>query len=125
MITALIFLVMLTIIGVTAARMSSLEERMAGNMRDRDVALRAAEMCLREAERAIMNSTTIAACNGVALNVVVNCTSPAPPVVSAVPSYRIVNCSSPSITYYTIRVDAQGAKPGTTVTLEETLVSLD
>ena len=124
MITALIFLVMLTIIGVTAARMSSLEERMAGNMRDRDVALRAAEMCLREAERAIMNSTTIVACNGVTANVV-NCTSPAPPAVFAVPWYRIVNCSSPSITYYTIRVGAQGAKPGTAVTLEETLVSLD
>ena len=39
MITALIFLVILTIMGVTAARMSSLEERMAGNMRDRAVAL--------------------------------------------------------------------------------------
>lgn len=125
MITALIFLVMLTIIGVAAARMSSLEERMAGNMRDRDVALRAAEICLREAERTIMNSTTITACNGVTLNGIVNCTSPAPPVVSAVPSYRIVGCFTPSMTYYTIRVDAQGAKPGTAVILEETLVSLD
>ncbi|WP_295580413.1 PilX N-terminal domain-containing pilus assembly protein [uncultured Lamprocystis sp.] len=56
LITTLILLVMLTIIAVTAARMASFEERMAGNMRDRDVALRAAEMGLRDAERDIMNA---------------------------------------------------------------------
>lgn len=54
LITSLIFLVILTVIGVTAARMATLEERMAGNMRDRTVALRAAEMALRDAERDIL-----------------------------------------------------------------------
>jgi len=56
LVTSLIFLAILTIVGVTAARMASLEERMAGNMRDRDIALRAAEMGLRDAERDIMNA---------------------------------------------------------------------
>ncbi len=53
LITGLIFLVVLTMIGVTAARMSTLEERMSGNMRDRSIAMHAAEMALRDAERDI------------------------------------------------------------------------
>ena len=38
LIVALIFLAMLMLLGVTVARTSSLEERMAGNTRDRDLA---------------------------------------------------------------------------------------
>lgn len=53
LITGLIFLAVLTIIGITAARMSTLEERMSGNLRDRAVAMQAAEMALRDAERDI------------------------------------------------------------------------
>ncbi len=55
LITGLIFMVVLTMIGVTAARMSTLEERMSGNMRDRSVAMQAAELALRDAERDIRN----------------------------------------------------------------------
>ena len=58
LITGLIFLVVLTMIGVTAARMSTLEERMSGNMRDRSNAMQAAEMALRDAERDIQGSGT-------------------------------------------------------------------
>jgi type IV pilus assembly protein PilX len=54
LITGLIFLVVLTMIGITAARMSTLEERMAGNMRDRSIAMQAAELALRDAERDIL-----------------------------------------------------------------------
>jgi len=54
LVVGLIFLAVLTLIGVTAARVSGLEERMAGNLRDRAVALQAAEMALRDAERDIM-----------------------------------------------------------------------
>ncbi len=56
LITGLIFLVVLSMIGVTATRMSTLEERMSGNMRDRSVAMQAAEMALRDAERDIRNA---------------------------------------------------------------------
>lgn len=59
LITGLIFLVVLTLISVTAARMSSLEERMSGNMRDRSLAMQAAEMALRDAERDIRGGTGI------------------------------------------------------------------
>jgi type IV pilus assembly protein PilX len=56
LITGLIFLVVLSMIGITAANMSTIEERMSGNMRDRSLAMQAAELALRDAERDIMGS---------------------------------------------------------------------
>lgn len=53
LLTGLIFMVILTLLGITAARMAGLEERMSGNMRDRALAMQAAEMALRDAERDI------------------------------------------------------------------------
>jgi type IV pilus assembly protein PilX len=55
LIVGLIFLVVLSMIGVTAARMSTLEERMSGNMRDRSIAMQAAEIALRDAEIDLAN----------------------------------------------------------------------
>ncbi len=63
LITGLVFLVVLTMIGITTARMSSLEERMSGNLRDHAVALQAAEMTLRDAERDIRATVPAAARN--------------------------------------------------------------
>jgi type IV pilus assembly protein PilX len=53
LITGLIFLVVLTLLAITTSRMASLEERMSGNMRDRSLAMQAAEMALRDAEQDI------------------------------------------------------------------------
>lgn len=64
LITGLIFLVILTLLGVTAMRMASLEERMSGNLRDRNLALQAAEMGLRYAEQHIRASGTISGVTG-------------------------------------------------------------
>jgi type IV pilus assembly protein PilX len=47
---ALIFLVVMAMLSVTLANVTTLEERMAGNTRDRDLALQAAEAALRDAE---------------------------------------------------------------------------
>lgn len=52
---ALVFLVMLSLMAVTATQVTTLEERMAGNTRDRDLGLEAAEAALREAEQRIAN----------------------------------------------------------------------
>lgn len=74
LITGLIFLVVLTLIAVTAARMAGLEERMSGNMRDRSLAVQAAEMALRDAERDIRTRVSgitnfVSACtNGLCYN---------------------------------------------------------
>jgi len=76
LLTGLIFMVILTLLGITAARMAGLEERMSGNMRDRSLAMQAAEMALRDAEQDIKNSgrvvgltNFVAACtNGLCYN---------------------------------------------------------
>lgn len=47
---ALVLLLVLTILGVTAMQTTTMQERMAGNLRDRMVAFEAAEAALREGE---------------------------------------------------------------------------
>ncbi|QLQ04576.1 MAG: hypothetical protein HZY77_17160 [Thiobacillus sp.] len=49
LITGLIFLVVLTLISLSAIKSTSLEERMAGNARDQDAAFEAAEAGIRDA----------------------------------------------------------------------------
>ena len=50
LIIALIFLLLMTLIGVTSMQSTTLQERMAGNTRDRNLALQAAEAALRQGE---------------------------------------------------------------------------
>ena len=50
LLVALVFLVILTMLGLMTFRVATLEERMAGNTRDRSVAFQAAEAALRDAE---------------------------------------------------------------------------
>ncbi|MDT8403753.1 pilus assembly protein [Sulfuriflexus sp.] len=50
LIISMIILLLLTILGVTSMQGTNLEERMAGNMRDRHVAFESAEATLAEAE---------------------------------------------------------------------------
>ena len=51
LIVSLLFLVVLTILGITAMTGTTLEHRMAGNTRDHAVAMQAAEAALRDARR--------------------------------------------------------------------------
>lgn len=53
LITGLIFLVILTLIVLAGLGVSNLEERMAGNARDRDLAFQAAEAALQQAEQVL------------------------------------------------------------------------
>jgi type IV pilus assembly protein PilX len=59
MITVLMFLVIMTLIGLAAMQSSGLQERMSGNMRDQDVAFQATENALREGETWINGLTTM------------------------------------------------------------------
>jgi type IV pilus assembly protein PilX len=54
LVVALLFLIVLTVLGLVAVRSSTLHERMAGNDRDRAVAFETAEATLRDAERDIL-----------------------------------------------------------------------
>jgi len=51
LITSLLILLVMTIIGVTAMQRGNIEEKMAGNLRDRNLAFQAAETALRAGER--------------------------------------------------------------------------
>ena len=53
----LIFLAILSMLGLMALRVATVEERMSGNMRDRSVAFQAAEAALRDAERDVQCMT--------------------------------------------------------------------
>lgn len=53
---SLVFLVLLTIIGISAMNFSSLEERMAGNFKDQYLAFQAAESALKDAETDAFNN---------------------------------------------------------------------
>lgn len=68
LVVSLIILLLMTLIGITAMNTTSLEEKMAGNSRDRNFAFQAAESALREAENNIQTlCTTIFSCPGLTL----------------------------------------------------------
>ena len=58
LIVGLIILLLLTLITVTAIRMTTMEQRMASNMRNQSVAFQSAESALREAEAFIAGTDT-------------------------------------------------------------------
>ncbi|MCG5509823.1 pilus assembly PilX family protein [Ectothiorhodospira lacustris] len=51
LIIALVFLLLMTMVGVSALQQTTLQERMAGNLRDRNLAFQASEAALRAGER--------------------------------------------------------------------------
>ncbi|WP_217424609.1 pilus assembly PilX family protein [Nitrogeniibacter mangrovi] len=55
LIVGVIFLLVMTMLGITAMQTTSLEERMAGNMLDRGKAFQAAELALRAGEAEVFN----------------------------------------------------------------------
>ena len=61
LVVGLIFLIVLTLLGLTAAQTGIMEERMAGNTRDRNVAFQAAEAALRDAEKDVQCKTNAGA----------------------------------------------------------------
>ena len=58
LVMSLIFLLILTILGVTAMTTSSLQEKMAGNLRDQFMAMEAAESALRAGEQWLLDYRT-------------------------------------------------------------------
>ena len=56
LVVGLIFLLIMTLLGVSSMSTSNLEEKMSGNTRDRELAFQAAESALREAERVVQDN---------------------------------------------------------------------
>jgi type IV pilus assembly protein PilX len=63
LITGLIFLVVLTMLVLSIMRSATLEERMASNARNRQIALQAAEAVVRDAEENILGDTAVSPIN--------------------------------------------------------------
>jgi type IV pilus assembly protein PilX len=61
LVMTLIFLVLLTILGITAINISALEEKMAGNSKDQNLAFQAAETALRAGESWVGSTTSATA----------------------------------------------------------------
>ena len=61
LVVSLLILVVLTMIGVSSMTSSSLQEKMSGNFRDREIAFQAAEMALAFGESFARNNITSAA----------------------------------------------------------------
>lgn len=59
LIVALIFLLLMTLLGTTAMRGSTMQERMASNYRDWSLAFQSAEAALREAERYLHDAVVL------------------------------------------------------------------
>lgn len=64
LVVSLLILLVMTIIGVTSMQTASLEEKMAGNLRDNDLAFQAAEAALRGGEEWIETIVTVGNFNG-------------------------------------------------------------
>lgn len=64
LIVSMIILLVMTMIGVTAMQTTTMEERMAGNMRDQNFAFQAAEVALRDAEDFIEGIINTSGFNG-------------------------------------------------------------
>jgi type IV pilus assembly protein PilX len=66
LIVSLVILLLMTLIGIFAMRSSVMEEKMATNQRDRELARQAAEIALRDAENALASLTSepVATANG-------------------------------------------------------------
>ena len=72
LIVGLLLLLVMTIIGVSSMQTTLLEEKMAGNLRDQDLALQAAESALRDAEAWLETIVTIGGFDATALRGKVN-----------------------------------------------------
>jgi len=57
LVVSLVILLVMTLIGISAMRVTGLEEKMAGNSRNMNIAFQSAESALREAEKALATGT--------------------------------------------------------------------
>lgn len=101
LITGLVFMVVMTIIVISALRSATLEERMAANARNRQVALQAAEAVLRDAETLFAEGAAAAPFSPFTpTSFTVGCTSGLcnKPATGTTPRWQTVDWSSSAVT---------------------------
>jgi type IV pilus assembly protein PilX len=63
LVSSLLMLLVLTVIGLSVMQITRMQERMAGNTRDLNLAFQGAEAALRDAEQMLWDTPNIVACN--------------------------------------------------------------
>lgn len=112
LLTSLVFLFILSMLGIAAMQGASLEERMAGNQRERNIAFEAAEAALRDAEQDILASGRISGSLGFAggCNSAGNYLGLCTPSTTLTPVWESVDWRDAATT---VRYVTYGAKTGT------------
>jgi type IV pilus assembly protein PilX len=90
LVVALVILLVLTVLGIFAMQVTALEERMAGNLRDRELAFQAAEAALREGEAFLRTA------NLPPFNETNGLYQPLDPATNFVPLWATINWSDPN-----------------------------
>jgi len=93
LLVALVMLLLVTVLGLTSARMLTMEERMAANSFDRNLAFQAAETALREGE-ALAELQLLAASGPNAGANWINATSAISPLATGMPQFFIEHLGS-------------------------------
>ncbi len=106
---SLIILLLMTIIGVSAMRSTTLQEKMAGNLRDYNVAFQAAEAALRDAEKYLFATSTLPDFTSACLN---GFCSPA--AASGTPRWQMKNASNVSYWNDTAKIRSYGTDTSAT-----------
>lgn len=100
LVVVLVLIVCVAFIGIAAMGSSSLQERMSGNSRDRNLALEVAEAALRDAEKDVKDNLSMASAfnetcdNGLCLPPSTAASAP-----SSVPIWKTINWDTKSRTY--------------------------
>lgn len=93
LITGLIFMVVMTIIVIAALRSATLEERMAANAHNRQVALQAAEAVLREVESTVFAQPIYTDFKEGNFSTAAGCTRCSLPVAGAAPRWQTMTAA--------------------------------
>lgn len=110
LIVALVFLIILAMLGVTAATVATQEERMAGHTRDRNIALQAAEAAINDAMQNIAVYCSDARVQPyVALNS--NSASAWDTIYGTVDATPCANCFTPTLALPTTGTGAVAVQP--------------
>lgn len=104
LITGLILLLVLTLLGVAALQGTTLQERMAGNLEQQDLAFQAAEAGLRDAEAFLNNTVVLPAFNN-------NGGYYQPAAVGSAPRWQTVDWNAAPGNYLTYQAGDLGNPP--------------
>lgn len=99
---ALVLLVVMTLLGLSSIRSTSMQERMGANMYDRSLAFQAVESALREAEATISINTAVTNANGLYCppnGIPPSCAVPGPSATQSVASEGSESTATPEVAF--------------------------